>query len=77
MSDLTYSHLRDLRNYGNYSEESQIDKLIRLALESNVPFYKNPVLYKQLSQFDFSDTPEDSMKIVINEIIEFIKIKDD
>lgn len=77
MSDLTYSHLRDLRNYGNYSEESQIDKLIRLALESNVPFYKNPVLYKQLSQFDFSETPEDSMKIVINEIIEFIKIKDD
>ncbi|MCX7735304.1 MAG: hypothetical protein N2319_01205 [Candidatus Kapabacteria bacterium] len=77
MNELTYSHLRDYRNYGNFSEENQIDKLVRLALESNVPFYKNPVLHKQLSQFDFSESTDDAMKLVINEIIEFVKLKDE
>ncbi len=69
--------MRDYKSYGGSSSASQIDKLVRLALESNIPFYKNPVLHRQLSQFDFSEPAEDTMKLVINEIIEFIKLKDD
>lgn len=74
---MTYSHLKDYRNYGNLTVENQIDRLVRLALESNVPFYKNPILQKQLSQFDFSDSADEAMKLVINEIVEFIKLKDE
>lgn len=77
MSELTYSHLKDYRNYGGFSEENQIDKLVRLALESRIPFYKNPVLNKQISQFDFTDSADETMKLIINEIIEFIKLKDE
>jgi len=77
MSDITYSQLKDYRNYGSLSAGNQIDRLVRLALESNVPFYKNPILQKQLSQFDFSESADEAMKLVINEIIEFIKLKDE
>jgi type III secretion system FlhB-like substrate exporter len=58
--------------YSALNKDNQIDKLIQSALESKTPYYQNPELMRQLSKLDFSGEPNESMDIILNEILNFI-----
>ncbi len=70
---LTYQVLKDYKPVSTAQGSGlAAEKIIREALESNVPVYKNPDLLKQLTKFDIlNDIPEE-LYPAAEEILDFI-----